>query len=87
MRTPGRNSNWISDCPLFIRDIVAKQIGVSIETVDKWIENEDVEGIELVEIAILYLAETARNLRSAQDDQTADRSDPTQYPLPSSASD
>ena len=52
----------IKDCPVFIRELVAKELRVSLDKVNGWIDTEDEEGVERIVAVVLWLGEGAKKL-------------------------
>ena len=50
----------IKDCPVFLRELVAKELCVPLDKVNGWIDTEDEEGLERIVAVVLWLGEGAK---------------------------
>ena len=56
----------IQDCPEFLRKLVANRVGVSLETVNTWLDTNDAEGIAVFKDAVLKLDDAVKQLRQSE---------------------
>ena len=56
----------IKDCPEFIRELVAKELRITLDKVNGWIDTEDEEGMKRIGAVILWLGEGAKKLQQSR---------------------